>query len=323
MDKDSKIYIAGHRGLAGSAILRKLKELGYTNFILKTSSELNLCNQIEVNNLFKIEKPDYVFMCAGTVGGILANTKYPVEFTQNNIMMSINVLFNSYKYNVKKLLYLGSSCIYPKQCPQPIKEEYLMSGKLEDTNEGYALAKLTGVYLTSYYRREYNSDFISCIPSNLYGINDNYDENNSHVISSLIRKFHKAKIKNINEVTIWGDGTPLREFTYVDDFADACIFLMDHYSDDIPIHIGSNYEYKISELSKIIANIIGYKGNIKFDNSYPNGMMRKILDSSLLLKMGWIPKTSFEDGLKITYKDYLSLLEKNNLRKNNIRNDLL
>ena len=323
MDKNSKIYIAGHKGLAGSSILRKLKELGYTNFILKSSSELNLCNQIEVDNLFKIEKPDYVFMCAGTVGGILANTKYPVEFTQNNILMTINVLHNSYKYNVKKLLYLGSSCIYPKQCPQPIKEEYLMSGKLEDTNEGYALAKLTGVYLTSYYRREYNVDFISCIPSNLYGINDNYDEKNSHVVSSLIMKFHQAKINNIPEVVIWGDGTPLREFTYADDFADACIFLMEHYSDTIPVHVGANYEYKISDLSTIIADIIGYRGNIKFDNSYPNGMMRKVLDSSLILSMGWKPKTSFENGLKIMYKDYLELLEKNNLRKNNIRNDLI
>lgn len=323
MDKQSKIYIAGHRGLAGSSILRKLKELGYNNFLLRTSSELNLCNQTEVDNLFKLEKPDYVFMCAGTVGGILANTKYPVEFTQNNLLMSINVLHNSYKYNVKKLLYLGSSCIYPKQCPQPIKEEYLMSGKLEDTNEGYALAKLTGVYLTSYYRREYNIDFISCIPSNLYGINDNYDENNSHVVSSLIRKFHQAKIENISEVIIWGDGTPLREFTYADDFADACIFLMNNYSDSVPVHVGANYEYKISDLSRIIANIVGYNGNIKFDDSYPNGMMRKVLDSSLLLNMGWKPKTYFEDGLKIMYKNYLELLEKNNLRKNNIRNDLI
>ncbi|EKV58029.1 GDP-L-fucose synthase family protein [Brachyspira hampsonii] len=323
MNKDDKIYIAGHRGLAGSSIVRKLKENGFNNLVLRTSSEINLCNYNDTLELFESEKPDYVFMCAGTVGGIMANKKYPVEFTQNNILMAINVLALSHKYNVKKLLYLGSSCIYPKECKQPIEEEYLMSGRLEDTNEGYALAKVTGVYLTSYYRREYGVNFISCIPSNLYGINDNYDDNNSHVVSSLIKRFHEAKIKNINEVTVWGDGTPLREFTYTDDFADACIFLMNNYDGERNVHVGANYEYSIYELAKIIAKVIDYKGNIKFDTSYPNGMKRKVLNSDFILSMGWKPKTSFEDGLKLTYKNYIDNLNKNNLRKNIIRNDLL
>ena len=323
MNKNDKIYIAGHRGLAGSSIIKKLKENGFNNLIFKTSTEVNLCNQIETNNLFKSERPDYVFMCAGTVGGIMANKKYPVEFTQNNILMTINVLASSYKYNVKKLLYLGSSCIYPKECPQPIEEEYLMSGRLEDTNEGYALAKVTGVYLTSYYRKEYGVNFISCIPSNLYGINDNYDDNNSHVISSLIKRFHEAKINNINEVVVWGDGTPLREFTYTDDFADACLFLMNNYDGERHVHVGANYEYSISKLAEIIASVVGYKGNIIFDTSYPNGMKRKVLNSDFILSLGWKPKISFEDGLKLTYDDYLNNLNKNNLRKNIIRNDLL
>lgn len=323
MNKNDKIYIAGHRGLAGSSIIKKLKENGFNNLIFKTSTEVNLCNQIETNNLFKSERPDYVFMCAGTVGGIMANKKYPVEFTQNNILMTINVLALSYKYNVKKLLYLGSSCIYPKECPQPIEEEYLMSGRLEDTNEGYALAKVTGVYLTSYYRKEYGVNFISCIPSNLYGINDNYDDNNSHVVSSLIKRFHEAKMKNINEVVVWGDGTPLREFTYTDDFADACLFLMNNYDGERHVHVGANYEYSISKLAEIIASVVGYKGNIIFDTSYPNGMKRKVLNSDFILSLGWKPKISFEDGLKLTYDDYLNNLNKNNLRKNIIRNDLL
>lgn len=323
MNIEDKIYVPGHRGLAGSSIVRKLQELGFNNLLLKNSSEVNLCNNSEVDNLFKTEKPDYVFMCAGTVGGIMANKKYPVEFIQNNILMAINVLSCSYKYNVKKLLYLGSSCIYPKECKQPIEEEYLMSGKLEDTNEGYALAKVTGVYLTSYYRREYGVNFISCIPSNLYGINDNYDDNSSHVVSSLIKRFHEAKVNNVNEVIVWGDGTPLREFTYTDDFADACIFLMNNYDGEHHVHIGANYEYTISKLASIIAKVVGYNGNIKFDTSYPNGMKRKVLNSSFILNMGWKPKTSFEDGLKITYEDYLKNLNKNNLRKNIIRNDIL
>lgn len=323
MNKNDKIYIAGHRGLAGSSIVRKLKEIGFNNLIVKTSSEVNLCNYYETDNLFKTEMPDYVFMCAGTVGGIMANKKYPVEFTQNNMLMTINVLSSSYKYNVKKLLYLGSSCIYPKECKQPIEEEYLMSGRLEDTNEGYALAKVTGVYLTSYYRREYGVNFISCIPSNLYGINDNYDDSNSHVVSSLIKRFHEAKINNINEVVVWGDGTPLREFTYTDDFADACIFLMSNYDGERHVHVGANYEYSISDLAKIIAKVIDYKGNIKFDDSYPNGMKRKVLNSDFILSLGWKPKISFEEGLKLTYKDYIDNLNKNNLRKNTIRNCLL
>ena len=308
MNKNDKIYIAGHRGLAGSSIIKKLKENGFNNLIFKTSTEVNLCNQIETNNLFKSERPDYVFMCAGTVGGIMANKKYPVEFTQNNILMTINVLALSYKYNVKKLLYLGSSCIYPKECPQPIKEEYLLSGYLESTNRPYALAKIAGIELCDAYNRQYNTNYIAVMPCNLYGINDNYHPENAHVIPMLIRRFHEAKINNLKETTIWGSGTPLREFMCSDDLAEACIYLIENKNaKDIGkfINIGSGKEVTIKELAQLIKETVGFEGEIKLDSSKPDGTMRKLLDVSKINALGWKYKIELKDGLKTAYNDFL------------------
>ena len=311
MNKDSKIYIAGHRGLAGSAIVRELQKQGFTNLLLKTSQEVNLLDPIATDSLFEQEKPEYVFMCAGTVGGIMANNTYPVEFTQNNTLMAINIFSSAHKHNVKKLVYLGSSCIYPKECPQPIKEDYLLTGLLEPTNEGYALAKIMGIKLCEYYRREYNKDFIAVMPSNLYGPNDNYDPENSHVIAALLRRFHEAKEQNLPEVIAWGTGTPLREFTFVDDFARGTIFAMKNYSDKIHLNVGATREVTIKELTELVAQTIGFIGKISFDSSKPDGTMRKVMDNSKLYGLGWQPEVSLEAGLQFAYQDFVLALTEN------------
>ncbi len=313
MQKDSLIYVAGHRGLAGSSIIRELEKSGYTNIIYKTSKELDLTDYSQTSAFFQKHKPEYVFMCAGTVGGIIANNTYPVEFTQNNTLMAINVIKSAYESNVKKFLYLGSSCIYPKECQQPIKEDYLLTGLLEPTNEGYAIAKILGIKLCQYYRREYKCDFISGMPSNLYGPNDNYDAENSHVIAALIARFHNAKVGNASEVVAWGTGAPLREFTYVDDFARGAIFAMINYSEDIHINIGTTNEVTIKELTELVAKTVGYSGKIVFDSSKPDGTLRKVMDNSRLENLGFKPIVSLEEGLKLAYNDYLEKLNSNSL----------
>ncbi|MDK2818151.1 MAG: GDP-L-fucose synthase [Spirochaetota bacterium] len=319
MNKDSKIYITGHRGLAGSAIVRELQKQGYTNLLLKTSNEVNLLDAVATDKLFVDEKPEYVFMCAGTVGGIIANKTYPVEFTQNNTLMAINILSSAHKHHVKKLVYLGSSCIYPKESMQPIKEEYLLTGSLEPTNEGYALAKIMGIKLCEYYRREYNKDFISVMPSNLYGTNDNYDPENSHVIAGLLYRFHEAKEQNLSEVIAWGTGTPKREFIYTDDFARGTIFAMKNYSDNIHLNIGSGQETSIKELTELVAETIGFTGKIIFDSSKPDGTMRKIMDNTRILAMGWKSETSLKEGLKLAYQDYLLALKENKVHVRKVK----
>jgi GDP-L-fucose synthase len=306
MNKSDKIYIAGHRGMVGSAILKKLQSEGFTNFALKTSPELDLRNQSDVNSFFENEKPDLVFMAAAKVGGILANNIYRAEFLYDNIMIQNNIIHASYKNNVNKLLFLGSSCIYPKLASQPLKEEYLLSGELEPTNEPYAIAKIAGIKMCDAYRSQYGCNFISVMPTNLYGSNDNYDLNNSHVLPAFIRKFHEAKIKNDPEVIIWGSGKPRREFLHADDLAEACFFLMNKYNEPGFINIGTGEDIEINELAILIKNIIGYTGNIKHDSSKPDGTPRKLLDVTKLKTMGWLPKIGLEEGIRKAYKDFLS-----------------
>ncbi len=306
MNKEDKIYIAGHRGMVGSAILKKLQHEGYANFVFKTSAELDLRNQEEVNSFFAREKPAYVFMAAAKVGGILANNIYRAEFLYDNIMIQSNIIDAAHKNKVKKLMFLGSSCIYPKLAPQPLKEEYLLSGELEPTNEPYAIAKIAGIKMCDAYRAQYGCNFISVMPTNLYGDNDNYDLNNSHVLPALIRKFHEAKSNDINEVIIWGSGNPRREFLHADDLADACFFLMKEFDGAGFVNIGSGQDITINELATIIKNIIGYSGKTTHDMSKPDGTPRKLLDISKLKKMGWSPKISLEQGIKDAYYNYLS-----------------
>jgi GDP-L-fucose synthase len=308
MNKNDKIYIAGHGGMAGSAILKKLQSEGFTNFALKTSTELDLRNQAEVNSFFENEKPAFVFMAAAKVGGILANNNYRAEFLYDNTMIQNNIIHAAYKNNVKKLLFLGSSCIYPKLAPQPLKEEYLLSGELEQTNEPYAIAKIAGIKMCDAYRSQYGCNFISVMPTNLYGSNDNYDLNNSHVLPAFIRKFHEAKIKNDPEVIVWGSGKPRREFLHADDLAEACFFLMNRYDEAGFINIGNGEDIEINELAILIKNIIGYTGNIKHDSSKPDGTPRKLLDVTKLKMMGWFPKIGLEQGIRKAYKDFLSKL---------------
>lgn len=306
MNKESKIYVAGHRGMVGSAIVRALKAQGYNNLITKTSKELDLRNQNDVEYFFEDEKPEYVFLAAAKVGGIYANNAYPAEFLYDNLMIECNVIHSAYKYNVKKLLFLGSSCIYPKFAKQPIKEEYLLSGKLEETNEAYAIAKISGIELCKFYRKQYGCDFISAMPTNLYGINDNFDLETSHVLPALIRKFHDAKVNNKKNVIIWGTGTPRREFMYVDDLADACIYLMNNYSDDIHINLGTGEDIEIIELAKIIKDIVGFEGDIINDLSKPDGTPRKVLDISKLRRIGFNKSfTKLEEGIDSVYKWFL------------------
>ncbi|WP_130890869.1 GDP-L-fucose synthase [Fusobacterium ulcerans] len=305
MEKNSKIYVAGHRGLVGSAIIRNLKERGFTNIIERTHKELDLRRQEDVEKFFEIEKPEYVFLAAAKVGGIYANNMYPAEFIYDNLMIESNIIHSSYKNKVKKLLFLGSSCIYPKFAKQPIKEEYLLTGELEETNEAYAIAKITGIELCKFYRRQYGCDFISAMPTNLYGINDNFDLETSHVLPALIRKIHEAKITNKEEVVIWGTGKPLREFMYVDDLADALVHLMLNYSEEIHVNMGTGKDISIGELAEIVKEVIGYSGRIVNDLSKPDGTPRKLLDVSRLEATGWKYKVELKEGIEKTYKWYL------------------
>jgi len=304
MNKDSKIYVAGHRGMVGSSIVRNLNENGYTNIIGKTSKELNLIRQEEVERFFEEEQPEYVFLAAAKVGGIQANNTYPAEFIYNNLMIESNIIHSAYKFNTKKLLFLGSSCIYPKMASQPIKEEYLLTDSLEPTNEAYAIAKISGIELCKFYRRQYGCDFISAMPTNLYGINDNFDLETSHVMPALIRKFHEAKIAGTHKVTMWGTGKPKREFLYVDDLADACVHLMNNYSDEIHVNVGTGDDVEIRELAQIIKEVIVYEGEIVNDLSKPDGTLRKLLDVSLLESTGWKYSTSLEEGVRKVYEWY-------------------
>lgn len=302
MNKESKIYVAGHRGLVGSAIVRKLKAEGYNNLITSLSSEVDLRNQAAVEDFFTSHKPEYVFMSAAKVGGIVANNTYRAEFLYDNLMIESNVIHQSYRHGVKKLLFLGSSCIYPKLAPQPLKEESLLSGYLEYTNEPYAIAKIAGIKLCENYRHQYGCDFISAMPTNLYGPNDNYDLNNSHVIPALIRKFHEAHIRNEATVTVWGTGTPLREFLHVDDLADACLFLMKNYSDTQFVNVGTGEDLSIKALAELIRNITGFKGEIVFDTTKPDGTPRKLMDVSKLTSLGWKYRIKLEDGLREVFR---------------------
>ncbi|MBN8692002.1 MAG: GDP-L-fucose synthase [Bacteroidetes bacterium] len=304
MELNSKIYIAGHRGMVGSAIHRNLQKKGYTHFVTRTSAELDLRNQKAVDDFFEKEKPDYVFLAAAKVGGIQANNVYRADFIYENLMIQNNVVHAAYKNKVKKLMFLGSSCIYPKLAPQPLKEEYLLSGYLEDTNEPYAIAKIAGIKLCESYKRQYGCDFISVMPTNLYGPNDNYNLNNSHVLPALIRKFHDAKEKKEPFVEMWGTGTPMREFLHADDMADACVFLMKNYSGDKFVNIGTGVDLTIKDLALLIKKIVGYEGEIKHDLTKPDGTPRKLMDVSFLHSLGWKHKIELEDGIKAVYEDF-------------------
>ncbi|HRD37017.1 MAG TPA: GDP-L-fucose synthase [Bacteroidia bacterium] len=304
MELNSKIYIAGHRGMVGSAIHRNLQKKGYTHFVTRTSAELDLRNQKAVDDFFEKEKPDYVFLAAAKVGGIQANNIYRADFIYENLMIQNNVVHAAYKNKVKKLMFLGSSCIYPKLAPQPLKEEYLLSGYLEDTNEPYAIAKIAGIKLCESYKRQYGCDFISVMPTNLYGPNDNYNLNNSHVLPALIRKFHDAKEKKEPSVEMWGTGTPMREFLHADDMADACVFLMKNYSGDKFVNIGTGVDLTIKDLALLIKKIVGYEGEIKHDLTKPDGTPRKLMDVSFLHSLGWKHKIELEEGIKAVYEDF-------------------
>jgi GDP-L-fucose synthase len=311
MDKDAKIYVAGHRGMVGSAILRALEKNGYKNLITAGSDTLDLKNQQKTFDFFEKHKPDYVFMAAAKVGGIHANNTYRAEFLYDNLQMELNVIHAAYLHNVKKLLFLGSSCIYPKLAPQPLKEEYLLSGYLEYTNEPYAIAKIAGIKLCENYRLQYGCYFISCMPTNLYGPNDNYHPENSHVLPALIRKFHEAKEENKTEVVVWGTGNPRREFLHADDLADACLFLMDNYNEISHINIGTGEDITIKDLALLIKKIVGYEGALRFDESKPDGTPRKLMDVSKLHALGWRHKISLEEGIRSVYADFCA---KKNIR---------
>lgn len=306
MKKSSKIYVAGHRGMVGSAIVRKLKAFGHVDVITRSHSELNLVRQEEVEVFFEKEKPEFVFLAAAKVGGIAANYEAPADFMYENMMVEMNVIHTAWKNNCKKLMFLGSSCIYPRLAPQPIPEDSLLTGALEPTNEAYALAKISGLKYCAYLNRQYGCDFISVMPTNLYGPNDNYHSEHSHVLPALIRRFHEAKEIGAESVTCWGDGTPLREFLYVDDLADACVHLMDTYSGDETVNLGTGREVTIAQLANIIADVVGYDGRIEWDASRPNGTPRKLLDVSKLKSLGWHYKTELEEGVRLAYEDYLN-----------------
>ena len=302
LDRNKKIYIAGHRGLVGSALVRKLEQEGFTNIITRTHAELDLTRQAEVEKFFETEKPDYVILAAAKVGGIHANNTYPADFIMKNLQIECNVIDAAYKNHVQKLLFLGSSCIYPRECPQPIKEEYLLSDYLEKTNEAYALAKIAGLKMCAFYNKQYGTNYISVMPCNLYGINDNFSLENSHVLPALMRKFHEAKIKGEPAVTVWGSGKPLREFLNVDDLADACLFLMDNYEGDDFFNVGYGEEVTIMDLALLIKKVVGFEGELVMDASKPDGTMRKLTDISRIKALGWEPKITLEEGLKETYQ---------------------
>jgi len=303
MEKSAKIYIAGHRGMVGSAIKRALEKKGFSNFICKTSKELDLKNQEAVNKFFDAEEPDYVFVAAAKVGGILANNTYRADFLYDNLMIEANIIQAAYQFKVKKMLFLGSSCIYPKLAPQPLKEEYLLTGLLEPTNEPYAIAKIAGIKMADAFRDQYGCNFISAMPTNLYGPNDNYDLNNSHVLPALLRKFHHAKVNNQTEVEIWGTGSPLREFLHVDDLADACLFLMENFNEKGFVNVGYGEDISIKDLAYLIKEVVGFEGELVFDESKPDGTPRKLMDNSKINNMGWSPKISLKEGVSMVYDD--------------------
>ncbi|MBW7845953.1 MAG: GDP-L-fucose synthase [Bacteroidia bacterium] len=305
MNKSDKIYIAGHRGMVGTAMYRKLKKEGFTNFILRTSQELDLTNQAAVAHFFETEKPDYVFLAAAKVGGIVANNTYRADFIYQNLMIESNIIHQSYLHGVKKLMFFGSSCIYPKLAPQPLKEEYLLTGELEYTNEPYAIAKIAGIKLCENYREQYGCNFISVMPTNLYGYGDNYHPNHSHVLPALIRKVHEAKINQSPHIEVWGTGAPLREFLFVDDLADACYLLMQNYNDKQFVNIGCGTDISIKDLTKLVFKVVGYNGSIQFNTEKPDGTPRKLMDISTLHNLGWKPKINLEEGIKLAYNDFL------------------
>lgn len=304
MPLDAKIYVAGHRGMVGSALVRALEKAGYTNLILRTSGELDLRDQAAVQAFFEAERPEFVFLAAAKVGGILANNTYRADFIYDNLMIEGNVIHNAYRYGVRKLLFLGSSCIYPKMALQPLKEEYLLSGCLEPTNQPYALAKIAGIEMCDAYRAQYGCNFISAMPTNLYGPNDNFDLETSHVLPALLRKIHEAKEKNLPSVEIWGSGKPRREFLHVDDLADACLFLMGHYDESGCINVGTGEDVTIQELAVLIASIVGFSGKFHFDTSKPDGTPRKLLDVSRLNSLGFYPKIGLDEGIMAIYKEH-------------------
>ena len=305
MEKNSKIYIAGHTGLVGSAITRYLKKESFSNLIFRTHEELELSDQAKLYNFIDEQKPEYVFLAAAKVGGILSNNTYPAQFIYSNLVIQNNIIHACYKYNIKKLLFLGSSCIYPKFAPQPMSEDVLLTGKLEPTNEPYAIAKIAGIIMCRSYNREYNTNFISVMPTNLYGINDNYDLYNSHVLPALLRKIHEGKINNSENVEIWGSGKARREFLYVDDLAEACVFLMNNYNESEIINIGTGTEILISDLAELIKEVIGYEGNFHYDTSKPDGMPRKLLNVDKINNLGWKAKIDLMTGIHLTYRDFL------------------
>ncbi|THU40973.1 GDP-L-fucose synthase [Niastella caeni] len=310
MRSSDKIFVAGHRGMVGSAITRKLKGAGYNNLITRSSRELDLRDQLAVTEFFETEQPDYVFLAAAKVGGIVANNTWRADFLYDNLMIESNIIHQAHRSGVKKLLFLGSSCIYPKLAPQPLKEEYLLSGLLEPSNEPYAIAKIAGIKLCQAYRDQYGCNFISVMPTNLYGFNDNYDLQSSHVLPALIRKFHEAKEREEPQVVIWGTGSPLREFMHADDLADACLHLMEHYNDKAPVNVGVGEDISIIQLAELIKNLVGYKGRIVLDATKPDGTPRKILDVSKLHALGWRHKISLKEGLRQVYEDYITTPEK-------------
>ena len=305
MELNARIFVAGHNGMVGSAIVRKLKEIGYTNIITLDRNRLNLLNQVDVQSFFNINCPEYVFVCAAKVGGIKANNEMKGDFIYENLMIQSNIIKYSKDFNVKKLLFLGSSCIYPKMSPQPIKEEYLLTGLLEPTNDAYSIAKIAGIKMCQSFNQQYGTNYISVMPTNLYGPNDNYDLNNSHVLPAMIRKFHEAKLEGKDKVEIWGTGTPKREFLYVDDLADACHHLMLNYNDSEIVNIGTGVDITIKDLALTIKEVVGFRGDIYFNTDMPDGTPRKLLDVSRLKDLGWEYKTTLREGIEKTYKDYV------------------
>ena len=306
MDKTAKIYVAGHQGMVGSAIERRLVAAGYSNLVSRSHAELDLTNQAEVSRFFQIEKPDYVFLAAGKVGGIYANQTYGADFIYQNLMIEVNVVHAARQAGIQRLLFLGSSCIYPRDCPQPIKEEYLLTGPLELTNEPYAIAKIAGIKLCESYNRQFGTQYVSVMPTNLYGPNDHYDLNNSHVLPALIRKAHEAKVRGDKELVVWGTGKPLREFLYVDDLAHACVFLMEQGIGEGMFNIGTGKDATIRELAEIVMRVVGFEGQIVFDTNKPDGTLRKLLDVSRIRKLGWNPNTLLNDGIAKAYADFLA-----------------
>lgn len=305
MEKNSKIYVAGHRGLVGSAIVRNLEANGFTNIITRTHAELDLTNQADVRKFFEEERPEYVFLAAAKVGGIHANNTYPADFIYDNLMIQNNVIKAAHDFKVTKLLFLGSTCIYPKMAPQPIKEEYLLTGALEETNEAYAVAKIAGLEMCKFFKRQYGDNFISCMPTNLYGPNDNFDLKSSHVLPALIRKFHEAKVNGDKEVEVWGTGTPLREFIYVDDMADACVFLMENYDGEQHVNIGTGEEVSIRQLAETVKEVVGFEGELIFNTNMPDGTPRKLTTVDKLHGLGFKHKVSLNEGIKLAYKWFL------------------